>query len=128
MISVTQEYVDEIRALDESGLVRSYRRFHWDEEGSDWLVETVNDDGEEWIVKQLVVESDGTTHRYWWGHVDDEAGGLGDQALDPSVPGIEAIDAQDVLRAVAKGELISSVRGVLPHAGAAQRYECWRLG
>jgi len=82
-----------LRALDESDLPHSYWHFHWEEEGSDWFVETVSDNGEEWPVKQLVVEADGVIHRYWWAHIEDEAGALGDQALDPSFPGIEVIDA-----------------------------------
>jgi hypothetical protein len=52
---VTQQAIDAIRALDESDLTHSHWHFHWEEEGSDWLVETVkNDRGEEWPVKQLI--------------------------------------------------------------------------
>ena len=93
MGGVTQESIDAIRALDESDRRHSYWYFHWEDEGSHWFVETVDDNGESWPVKQLVIEADGTSNRYWWEHMEDEAGGLGDQALDPSFPGIEAIDA-----------------------------------
>jgi hypothetical protein len=94
---VRPEAVDAIRALDESAAPRSYWRFRWEDDGSDWFVETVNDGGQEWPVKQLVVDSFGLTYRYWWGHMEDEAGSLGDQPLDPSHAGVEAIDAQTFL-------------------------------
>lgn len=93
MGKVRQESIDAIRALDESDRPHAYWYFHWKDEGSDWFMETVDDDGELWTVKQLVIEADGTAYRYWWGHMDDEAGFLGDQPLDPSFPGVEAIDA-----------------------------------
>jgi hypothetical protein len=90
---VRQESIDAIRALDESDRRHSYWHFHWKDEGSHWFIETVDDNGEEWPVKQLVAESDGSVHRYWWDHMEDAAGMLGDQALDPSFPGIETIPA-----------------------------------
>ena len=93
MAGVSKESIDAIRALDESDRRRSYWHFHWNDKGSDWFFETVDDNGQEWPVKQLVVEPDGAVSRYWWEHMADAAGGLGDQALDPSSPGIEPIDA-----------------------------------
>jgi hypothetical protein len=56
----TEESVRAIRALDESSLARSYWHFYWEDERSHWYHETVNDDGEEWSVKQLVLEADGS--------------------------------------------------------------------
>jgi hypothetical protein len=90
----TEEYISAIRALDESDLARSYWHFFWEEEGSHWYEETVNEDGREWAVKQLVVEADGTVLRYWWRHIEDDAGFLADQPLDPMTAGLERISAQ----------------------------------
>jgi len=88
------EYISAMRALDESDLARSYWHFFWEEEGSHWYEETVNDDGDEWAVKQLVVGADGSVLRYWWRHTEDDAGALPDQPIDPTVPGLERISAQ----------------------------------
>ena len=90
----TEESIQAIRTLDESRLARSYWHFYWEDERSHWYEETVNDDGEEWPVKQLVVEADRSIHRYWWRHIEDEAGGLADQAIDPTSSGVERITAE----------------------------------
>ena len=37
---------------------------------------------------------DGTVIRYWWRHIQDDAGFLADQALDPTFPGLERISAE----------------------------------
>ena len=89
----TEESIQAIRALDESSLARSYWHFYWEDERSHWYEETVNDDGEECAVKQLVVDADDSIHRYWWRHIEDEAGGLADQAIDPTSSDIERITA-----------------------------------
>jgi hypothetical protein len=90
----TEESIRAIRALDESSLARSYWHFYWEDERSHWYHETVNDDGEEWSVKQLVLEADGSIRRYWWRHIDDELGALADQALDPTMPALDRITAE----------------------------------
>jgi hypothetical protein len=86
-----------IRSLDESDRPQSYWRYHADHDGSDSFVETVTDDGQQWAVKQLVVEDDGTRHHYWWRRLGDAYGFLGDQALDESFPGLEKMTASGFL-------------------------------
>ena len=93
----TEEAIRAIRELDESSLARSYWHFYWDEERSHWYHETVNSNGEEWTVKQLVQEADGSIRRYWWRHIEDEGGSLGDQPVDPATPGLDRISAEAFL-------------------------------
>jgi hypothetical protein len=97
MDDVRPEAVAAIRALDESAAPRSYWHLRREDDGSDWFVETVNDGGTERPVKQLVVDSFGLTYRYWWGHLEDEAGFLDDQPVDPLLADVEPIDAQAFL-------------------------------
>ena len=97
MNRVRPEAVAAIRALDESAAPHSYWHVRWQGDGSDWFVETVDDGGQEWPVKQLVVDSFGLTYRYWWGHLEDEAGFLDDRPVDPSLAEVEPIDAQAFL-------------------------------
>jgi hypothetical protein len=98
MNRVRPEAVAAIRALDESAAPRLYWHLRWEDDGSDWFVETVSDSGQERPVKQLVVDSFGLTYRYWWGHLEDEAGFLDDRPVDPSLAGVEPIDAQAFLK------------------------------
>jgi hypothetical protein len=92
-----EAFVRAKRSLDESRLPRSHWHFYWEDEPSHWYVETVNDGGVEEPVKQIVVERTGTAHRYWWRHIDDDFGGLGDQGVDPDFPGLEPITAETFL-------------------------------
>ena len=52
------------------------------DEGGRWLWEAIVVDHETVAIKQLELGSSGATHRYWWRHLEDDAGGLTDQALD----------------------------------------------
>lgn len=63
-----------------------------------WLFETVEDGGADWAVKQMVVEPDGTVHRYSWERLEDASGFRVDQPLDPSRSRITTIDADEFVR------------------------------
>ncbi len=71
-----------LRALDESSNPRAYWR-GLDEDGGEWLFESVvDDDGRRIVVKQLEVTPDGSVKRYWWRHLEDSDGFLTDQPID----------------------------------------------
>ncbi|MFJ4536183.1 hypothetical protein ACIP39_09430 [Streptomyces tibetensis] len=74
---IAAEIMAYLRALDESATLRHHFR-HADEEGGLWYIEAVPDRGE------LIVEltSAGQLHRYSWEHLEDEHGGLTDQAIE----------------------------------------------
>jgi hypothetical protein len=85
-----------IKALDESENLRSY----WvgvDEDASEWLFEAVEDAGKSWAVKQLVIEPDGTEHRYSWEALEDEWGFLTDQPLPADEPELGSISRDEFL-------------------------------
>lgn len=69
------------RALDENATLRHHFR-HADEEGGLWYI------------KQAELTSAGRLHRYSWEHLEDEHGGLTDQAIDPEEDPLEAIPAE----------------------------------
>lgn len=45
------------------------------------------------VVKQAELTSAGQLHRYSWEHLEDEHGGLTDQAIDPGRDALEPITA-----------------------------------
>ncbi|SED43688.1 hypothetical protein SAMN05216532_4543 [Streptomyces sp. 2231.1] len=50
------------------------------------------------VIEQAELTSAGQLHRYNWGHLEDEHGGLTDQAIDPEEDALEAIPAEDFQR------------------------------
>ncbi|WP_326644687.1 hypothetical protein OIE67_26010 [Nonomuraea fuscirosea] len=70
-----------VRQLAESDNPRRYWHMG-DEDGRAWLFESVEGDGEQWAVRQVEVGADRTARRYWWRHLQDEAGFLTDQPLE----------------------------------------------
>jgi hypothetical protein len=90
-----------IRELDESAEPRSWWRGS-DGDGGIWLFETIEGDGQQWVVKQIEVGPDRRVHRYWWRHLEDPHGFLTDQALEiwePNMTPLAAEDFQEVWRA-----------------------------
>jgi hypothetical protein len=91
--------IEFIRELDASELGRS----HWegrDEEGGRWLFEAVHlPDGSRAVVRQVHAALDGTARRYSWEHIEDDDGGLTDQALDIHAEWIESISPDRFLAA-----------------------------
>jgi len=86
------------RSLDESQRPRT----HWrgvdpDDNDTQWLFETVDDDGQRVAIRQLVIEPSGAIHRYWWEHLEDEAGFLTDQPVD-YVDKLDEISAAEFAR------------------------------
>ncbi|MET8767774.1 hypothetical protein [Streptomyces sp. NPDC004658] len=92
-IEITEYY----RALDESATLRHHFR-HADEEGGLWYIEAVPDRGELIVIKQAELISASQLHRYSWEHLEDEHGGLTDQAVDPEEDLLEAIPADEFQR------------------------------
>ncbi|MCX3286232.1 hypothetical protein OR263_05810 [Streptomyces sp. NEAU-H22] len=96
-----QERIAEIaayyRALDEGATLRHHFR-HADEEGGLWYIEAVPDRGDLIVIKQAELTSAGQLHQYSWKHLEDEHGGLTDQAIDPEQDPLEAIPAEDFQR------------------------------
>jgi hypothetical protein len=72
-----------VRNLDASQRPRVYWR-GLDPEGNrtEWLFETVEDDGQRVAIRQMVVDASGVVHRYWWEHLEHEVGFLTDQPVD----------------------------------------------
>ncbi|UOB11334.1 hypothetical protein MQE23_20670 [Streptomyces sp. HP-A2021] len=91
------ETVAYFQALDENGTLR-YHFPHADEEGGLWYIEAVPDCGELIVIKQAELTSAGRLHRYSWEHLEDEHGGLTDQAFDPEEDSLEAIPAEEFQR------------------------------
>jgi hypothetical protein len=94
---IRAETVAYIRALDESATLRHHFR-HVDEEGGLWYIEAVPDRGELVVIKQAELTTAGQLHRYGWEHLEDENGGLTDQAIDPEEDPLEAIPAEEFQR------------------------------
>ncbi|MHC8423453.1 hypothetical protein ACH121_27365 [Streptomyces sp. NB004] len=79
---IAAEITAYLRVLDESAALRHHFR-HADEEGGLWYMEGVADRGELIVIKQAELTSAGQLHRYSWEqHLEDEHGGLTDQAID----------------------------------------------
>ncbi|MGV9901984.1 hypothetical protein ACWDU8_05700 [Streptomyces sp. NPDC003388] len=94
---IKADTVTYFRALDENATLR--RHFHYaDEEGGLWYIEAVPDCGELIVIKQAELTSAGQLHRYSWEHLEDEHGGLTDQAIDPEEDPLEAIPADEFQR------------------------------
>jgi hypothetical protein len=80
--------VKDIRAPYFQGLDESARpREHWrgidPEDGrTEWLFQTVEHDGARIAIRQIIVHPSGAIDRYWWKHLEDEAGFLTDQPVD----------------------------------------------
>ncbi|MFE2017734.1 hypothetical protein ACFW9O_06705 [Streptomyces sp. NPDC059499] len=94
---ITAEIVAYYRALDEGATLRHHFH-HADEEGGFWDIEAVPDRGELIVIKQAELTSVGQLHRYSWEHLEDEDGGLTDQAIDPEADPLEAIPAEEFQR------------------------------
>ncbi|MEU2745494.1 hypothetical protein ABZ613_04225 [Streptomyces collinus] len=91
---IQAESVAYFRALDEDAALRHHFR-HADEEGGWWYIEAVPDRGELIVIKQAELTSAGQLHRYSWEHLEDEHGGLTDQAIDPEEDPLETIPAEE---------------------------------
>lgn len=85
------------RAIDKGATLRHYFR-HADEEGGLWYLEAVPDRGELIVIKQAELTAAGRLYRYSWEHLEDEHGGLTDQAIDPEQDPLETIPAEEFQR------------------------------
>ncbi|MEU1122260.1 hypothetical protein ABZ371_01415 [Streptomyces sp. NPDC005899] len=94
---IAAEITAYYRALDECATQRHHFR-HTDEEGGLWYIEAVPDRGELIVIKQAELTAAGQLHRYSWEHLEDEHGGLTDQAIDPEQDPLEAIPAEEFQR------------------------------
>ncbi|MFE2076289.1 hypothetical protein [Streptomyces misionensis] len=91
---IAAEIMAYYRALDECATLRRHFR-HADEEGGLWYIEAVPDRGEWIVVKQAELTAAGQLHRYSWEHLEDENGGLTDQAVYPEQDPLEAIPVEE---------------------------------
>lgn len=82
------------RVLDEGATLRHHFH-HADEEGGLWYIEAVSDRGELIVTKQAELTPAGQLHRYRWEHLEDEHGGLTDQAIEPDEDPLEVIPAEE---------------------------------
>ncbi|MEU0027879.1 hypothetical protein [Streptomyces sp. NPDC006335] len=94
---IAAEITAYYRALDESATLRHHFR-HADEEGGLWYIEAAPDRGELIVIKQAELTLAGRLRRYSWEHLEDEHGGLTDQAIDPEQAPLEAISAEEFRR------------------------------
>jgi CRISPR/Cas system CMR subunit Cmr4 (Cas7 group RAMP superfamily) len=94
---IRAETVAYFQALDENATRRHHFR-HTDEEGGLWYIEAVPDRDELIVIKQAELTSAGRLHRYSWEHLEDEHGGLTDQAIDPEEDPLEVIPAEEFQR------------------------------
>ncbi|ADB33895.1 hypothetical protein Kfla_4879 [Kribbella flavida DSM 17836] len=86
--------VELIRDLDRGTAARTYGA-RADDDGTDWLYEAVWHEREWVVVRQLQVTEDGTITRYWWQRLEDEHGGLTDQALDRDAWDLRPLERDD---------------------------------
>ncbi|MFD3456199.1 hypothetical protein ACFWVC_28985 [Streptomyces sp. NPDC058691] len=91
------EIVAYYRALEESAALRYHFR-HADGEGGLWYIEAVPDRDELIVIKQAELTQAGRLHRYSWELLEDEHGGLTDQAIDPEVDPLEPISPEEFQR------------------------------
>ena len=96
------------RALDESSEPRQYFE-QVDHEGlvdkgARWLWEAIVVNDETVAIRQIELGSSGVARCYWWRHLEDDAGGFTDQALDLAEPGLAAVP-RSVFRALWKSGL-----------------------
>ena len=83
-----------IRDLDRGTAARTFGA-RADDDGTDRLFEAVWHEREWVVVRELHVSEDGTITRYWWQRIEDERGGLTDQALDRDEWGLRELDRDD---------------------------------
>lgn len=99
------------RALDESAEPRQYFEYVDHEgrvdKGARWLWEAVVVNGETVAIRQIEIGSSGAAHCYWWRHLEDDVGGLTDQALDVAEPGFTTVPSS-AFRALWKSLLSAS--------------------
>lgn len=88
------EIVAYYQLLDARATMRLYFRYEA-EEGGCWYVEAVPDRGKLIILKQAELTPTGQLHRYSWQHLEDQHGGLTDQAIDPEEDPLETIRAEE---------------------------------
>ncbi|MER6666004.1 hypothetical protein ABT256_15805 [Amycolatopsis japonica] len=83
------------RALDEGSELRRYYEYVDHEglvdEGARRLWEAIVVEQETVAIRQIELDSSGTIRRYWWRNIEDDAGGLTDQALDLTEPGLTPV-------------------------------------
>ncbi|WP_143051121.1 hypothetical protein [Amycolatopsis pretoriensis] len=83
------------RALDDSPEPRQYFEYVDHEglvdKGARWLWEAVVVNGEAVAIRQIEMGSSGAAHCYWWRHLENDVGGLTDQALDLTEPGLTTV-------------------------------------
>jgi hypothetical protein len=86
-----------LRSLEESERPRE----HWPgidpEDGTEWLFETVEEDGKRMAIKQMTVHPSGAIDRYWWENLEDEARFLTDQPVNVADE-LDAISADEFTR------------------------------
>lgn len=71
------------RSLEESDRSREHWRGVDPADGrTQWLFQTVEDDGRRIAIRQIIVHPSGAIDRYWCEHLEDEAGFLTDQPVD----------------------------------------------
>jgi hypothetical protein len=88
--------VEFIRQLDESDLPRTYLQGEF--EGVRYLWEAVHDGATLTAVRQVYLSPDGRARRYSWRRLEDDAGGLTDQPLEPA-PGMTSTSQEEFLAA-----------------------------
>ena len=95
-MTVPQERPPFIRALTASDRPRRHWCYSLPDDGSQVLFETVVVDGAMVAIRQVVVDADGTTHRYGADHLEDERGFLADQPIPDSAvtDGLRSISAE----------------------------------
>lgn len=70
---------------------RPRRHFLGVAEGAQWFFEAVTVEGEQVVVRQLIVHDDGRTEYYCWQHLEDAEGALTETSLD--VADVRSIEA-----------------------------------
>lgn len=93
--------VEYVRRLDESDRARVYFSGHAD--GARWLFETVQDGVDLAAIRQILInDDDGVVHRYSWRRLEDDFGGLTDQAV-VAEGGVERSGPAEFIEAWADG-------------------------
>jgi hypothetical protein len=81
VVEAVASNAEHIRNL--AGSARRRRYFAGESEGDQWLFEAVEDLGELVVIRQVLIEPNGATHRCSWSWIEDDEGGLTDEPLDP---------------------------------------------
>jgi hypothetical protein len=72
-----------VHGLEESDRPREHWRGIDPEDGRTvWLFQTVEEDGHRIAIRQMIVHPSGAIDRYWWTHLEDDAGFLTDRPVD----------------------------------------------